>query len=185
MKLRFVVPLLAFLALVVFLGVGLNRNPREVPSPLIDKPAPAFNAQVLGQTEQRLQSEQLRGQVWVFNVWASWCAPCREEHPQLLALQRAGVATLVGLNYKDKATDAQRMLYREGNPFDVNVVDADGRIGIAYGVYGVPETYVVDAAGLIRLKHTGPMTREDLQNKLLPLIARLKAQAPKVEGKPS
>jgi cytochrome c biogenesis protein CcmG/thiol:disulfide interchange protein DsbE len=118
----------------------------------------------------------------VFNVWASWCAPCREEHPQLLALQRAGVVKLVGLNYKDKTTDAQRMLYREGDPFDVTVVDADGRIGIAYGVYGVPETYVVDAAGLIRMKHTGPMTVQDLQDKLLPLIARLKAQAEKAKA---
>jgi len=182
MKLRFLLPLLAFLALVIFLGVGLNRNPREVPSPLIDQPAPAFNASVLGKPEQFLQSEQLRGQVWVFNVWASWCAPCREEHPQLLSLQRAGVVKLVGLNYKDKTTDAQRMLYREGDPFDVTVVDADGRIGIAYGVYGVPETYVVDAAGLIRMKHTGPMTVQDLQDKLLPLIAGLKAEAGKAKA---
>ena len=177
MKLRFILPLLAFLALVVFLGVGLNRNPREVPSPLIDKPAPAFSAPVLGQPDQVFQSQQLLGQVWVFNVWASWCAPCREEHPQLLALQRAGVVKLVGLNYKDKSADAQRMLYREGDPFDVTVVDADARIGIAYGVYGVPETYVVDAAGLIRMKHIGPMNAQDLQDKLLPLIARLKAEA--------
>jgi cytochrome c biogenesis protein CcmG/thiol:disulfide interchange protein DsbE len=174
MKLRFLLPLLLFLVLVVFLGVGLQRDPREVPSPLIGQSAPAFTAPTLDRPDRVFASQDLLGHVWVFNVWASWCAPCRQEHPQLMALQRAGVARLVGLNYKDKPQDAQRMLLRDGDPFDVNVIDTDGKVGINYGVYGVPETYVVDAKGVIQLKHTGPITPADLEKKILPLIARLK-----------
>ena len=185
MKAKYLIPLAVFLVLVGFLAAGLKLNPREVPSPLIGQPAPAFTAPYLLETSQSNSAQngaqgaptftpqELRGKVWVMNVWASWCAPCREEHPLLMALQRQNVAPLVGLNYKDQAAQALSLLERFGNPYSVSITDKDGRIGIDYGVYGVPETYVVDKQGVIRLKHTGALTANDLQRKLLPLIAEL------------
>ena len=160
--LRFLIPLAVFLALVVFLGKGLDLNPREVPSPLIGKPAPAFALPRLGDAGGTLKRDELLGRVWVLNVWASWCVPCRAEHPLLVELARKRVAPLYGLNYKDKADTAQAFLRQLGDPYTATVVDADGRVGIDYGVYGVPETFVIDKAGVIRHKHVGPLTPEAL-----------------------
>jgi len=191
MKAKYLLPLAVFLVLVGFLAAGLKLNPREVPSPLIGRAAPAFTAPYLidpavidladkPNAEARKElapkeftPQELMGKVWVMNVWASWCAPCREEHPLLLALQRQKVAPMVGLNYKDQAAQALSMLQRYGNPYSVSITDTDGRIGMDYGVYGVPETYVVDKQGVIRLKHTGALTADVVQRKLLPLIAEL------------
>ena len=186
MKGKYLLPLAVFLVLVGFLAAGLKLNPREVPSPLIGRAAPAFTAPYLIDPAVKPNAEahkelapkeftpqELLGKVWVMNVWASWCAPCREEHPLLLALQRQQVAPMVGLNYKDQAAQALSLLQRYGNPYSVSITDMDGRIGMDYGVYGVPETYVVDKQGVIRLKHTGALTADDVQRKLLPLIAEL------------
>ena len=191
MKAKYLLPLAVFLVLVGFLAAGLKLNPREVPSPLIGRAAPAFTAPYLidpaglepaakPNAEARKElapkeftPQELLGKVWVMNVWASWCAPCREEHPLLLALQRQQVAPMVGLNYKDQAAQALSLLQRYGNPYSVSITDMDGRIGMDYGVYGVPETYVVDKQGVIRLKHTGALPADDVPRKLLPLIAEL------------
>ena len=170
---RYLLPLGVFIALVLLLGVGLSLNPREVPSPLIGKPAPAFQLPQLHQPEQSLSSRELQGKVWVLNVWASWCAACRDEHPVLTDLARSGIAPVYGLNYKDKRDDAIAWLKRYGDPYAASVVDADGRIGIDYGVYGVPETYVIDKQGVIRYKRIGPVTPAILKDKIVPLITEL------------
>ena len=164
--------IIAFFALVALLAIGLTRNPREVPSPLIDKPAPAFDLPRLAK-EGRFSPAEMRGKVWLFNVWASWCVSCREEHPILVEFAKTRRAPLIGLNYKDPRDDALKWLARYGDPYDFSVVDADGRIGIDYGVYGVPETYVIDRAGVIRYKQIGPVTPDVLAKKILPLIEEL------------
>ena len=184
----------AFIALVVLLAVGLNLNPREVPSPLVGKPAPAFRLAVLGQEGQTMGPEDMKGKVWLLNVWASWCVSCREEHPVLVDFARRGNGTpIVGLNYKelrgDGAIDMRRVpteqevplslqrasewLRAHGDPYLLTVMDIDGRVGIDYGVYGVPETYVIDKTGIIRMKHTGPVSPQILNDKILPLVAEL------------
>ncbi|MCA1938866.1 MAG: DsbE family thiol:disulfide interchange protein [Dechloromonas sp.] len=184
----------AFIALVVLLAVGLNLNPRDVPSPLVGKPAPAFRLAVLGQEGQTMGPEDLKGKVWLFNVWASWCVSCRQEHPVLVDFARRGNGTpIVGLNYKelrgDGAIDMRRVpaeqevplalerasgwLKTHGDPYLLTVMDIDGRVGIDYGVYGVPETYVIDKTGVIRMKHTGPISPQILNEKILPLVAEL------------
>ena len=170
---RFLLPLGIFIALVVMLGVGLSLNPREVPSPLIGKPAPEFKLPHLQQPEKSFSPGEARGKVWVLNVWASWCAPCRDEHPLMTALARSGIAPVYGLNYKDKREDAIRWLKQYGDPYAASVSDIDGRVGIDYGVYGVPETYVIDKKGVIRYKRVGPVTPEILKEKIAPLIAEL------------
>ncbi|HEX5612546.1 MAG TPA: DsbE family thiol:disulfide interchange protein [Burkholderiales bacterium] len=164
--------LAGFLALVALLFAGLYLNPREVPSPLVGKPAPAFELPRLA-TNERFSPAEMRGKVWLLNVWASWCVTCREEHPVLIDFAKTKRAPLVGLNYKDQRDDALKWLNRFGDPYAFSVVDADGRIGIDYGVYGVPETYVIDRAGVIRFKQIGPVTPELLKGKILPLIAEL------------
>jgi cytochrome c biogenesis protein CcmG/thiol:disulfide interchange protein DsbE len=174
MKAKFLVPLLLFVVLVGFLAVGLNRDPHEVPSPLINKPAPAFEVEQLSQAKKTFSPASMKGQVWVFNVWASWCVACREEHPVLLEFAKSGQAPLIGLDYKDKRDDALAMLERLGNPYVLSAFDANGRVGIDYGVYGVPETYVIDQNGIIRFKQIGPLTPEILNQKIYPLIADLK-----------
>ena len=161
-----------FFALVILLAVGLKRDPRVVPSPLIDKPAPAFELPRLGSAE-RFSPREMLGKVWLLNVWASWCVTCREEHPVLVDLAATKRVPLVGLNYKDQRDDALKWLARYGDPYQFSVVDADGRIGIDYGVYGVPETYVIDRAGVIRFKQIGPVTPELVKGKILPMIAEL------------
>ncbi|WP_350282873.1 DsbE family thiol:disulfide interchange protein [Nitrosomonas sp.] len=171
---RFLLPLVAFVILVIFLGVGLTLNPRQVPSPLVDKPAPAFRLQQLYDTSKTLSSEENLGKVWMLNVWASWCVACRDEHPILVELSKLGIVPIYGLNYKDQRDTAMQWLKQFGNPYEMSIVDADGKVGIDYGVYGVPETYVIDKQGIIRYKHIGPVTVESLKNKILPLIQELK-----------
>jgi cytochrome c biogenesis protein CcmG/thiol:disulfide interchange protein DsbE len=161
--------------LVVFLAIGLKLNPREVPSPLIDKPAPAFQLARLDDPAQSVRLEDLRGQVWLLNVWASWCVACLQEHPLLVEFSRSGSVPIYGLNYKDKPDAAAAWLGKHGNPYTLSIVDADGRVGIDYGVYGVPETFVIDKQGVIRYKHIGPVTPEVLNDKIIPLVRALQA----------
>ena len=162
-----------FGALVVLLAVGLTLNPREVPSPLIGKAAPPFSLPLLQQPEKSFASKEMLGKVWILNVWASWCGPCIEEHPIITLAAKTLPAPVVGLNYKDSRSDALPWLKRHGDPFFLTVFDATGRIGIDYGVYGVPETYVIDKKGIIRYKRIGPMTPEILDKKVAPLVQEL------------
>jgi cytochrome c biogenesis protein CcmG/thiol:disulfide interchange protein DsbE len=170
---RFLIPLGIFIVLVGFLAAGLQLNPREVPSPLIDKPAPPFILPELADPQRRLSQKDLLGQVWILNVWASWCVSCREEHPVLVELAKSKQVPVYGLNYKDKRDDALEWLTKFGNPYALSIMDTDGRIGIDYGVYGVPETYVIDKQGVIRYKRIGPVDREILDAKILPLVRKL------------
>ncbi|PWB58428.1 MAG: DsbE family thiol:disulfide interchange protein [Nitrosomonadales bacterium] len=170
---RFLIPLGIFIVLVIFLGIGLKLNPREVPSPLIGKPAPDFRLALLSDPSRQMSPADLRGKVWLFNVWASWCGSCRQEHDLLLSLARQGSLPVYGMDYKDQPGDAQAVLARFGNPYVETFIDLDGRAAIDYGVYGVPETYLIDKNGTIRYKHTGPLTREVLDGKILPLAKEL------------
>jgi cytochrome c biogenesis protein CcmG/thiol:disulfide interchange protein DsbE len=174
MKAKFLIPLLLFVILVGFLAVGLSRDPQAIPSPLIGKQAPAFEVPQLADPKKMFSPESMRGQTWILNVWASWCVACREEHPVLVELGKLQVAPIIGLDYKDKREDAMTMLSLQGNPYLLSAFDANGRVGIDYGVYGVPETYVIDQAGVIRFKHIGPITMAVLNQKILPLLAKLK-----------
>jgi cytochrome c biogenesis protein CcmG/thiol:disulfide interchange protein DsbE len=169
----FLLPLFAFVALAAFLLRGLWLNPREVPSPLIGKPAPQFERPKLATPGESLSNKDLLGQVWILNVWASWCAPCREEHPVWNEFARKKQVALVGLNYKDQDDAASKWLRELGNPYTVSIADRDGRVGIDFGVYGVPETFVIDRAGVIRFKHIGAMTQRVLETKIVPLVQEL------------
>ncbi len=171
---RFAIPLGMFVVLIGFLAVGLAHDPREVPSPLINKPAPVFQLAQLHEPTKTFSAQQMRGKVWLLNVWASWCVSCRDEHPVLVDLSRRGVIPILGLNYKDKGEEATAWLKQFGNPYELSVVDADGRIGIDYGVYGVPETYLIDAEGVIRYKQIGPLTMAILEQKVPPLAKALR-----------
>ena len=173
-SLRFVLPLGIFAVLAGFLFVGLGLNPREVPSPFIGKPAPSFQLTQLAQPEQKFSPQQMQGQVWLLNVWASWCVACRIEHPLLVDLAKKDVIPIIGLNYKDKPDAALGWLGRFGDPYKLSIVDPDGRVGIDYGVYGVPETFVIDKAGVIRFKQIGPITEDAWRNKILPLVQQLR-----------
>ncbi|MBL8413710.1 MAG: DsbE family thiol:disulfide interchange protein [Propionivibrio sp.] len=190
---RFLWPLIGFAVLVVLLAVGLNLNPRDVPSPLVGKPAPLFSLARLDAPEQNFSPQDMLGKVWLLNVWSTWCVSCRQEHPVLVDMVKNNRVTLVGLNYKevrgDGGLDADKLdaaaerklalersnawLKQHGNPYRLSVLDLDGRVGIDYGVYGVPETYLIDKAGIIRMKHTGPISRDDFSGKILPLLAEL------------
>ena len=170
---RFILPFVVFVILAVFLFVGLGLNPREVPSPLVGKPAPAFTLPQLHAPDKQFSPQDMKGKVWLLNVWASWCVSCVEEHPVLLELARQNIVPIYGLDYKDKTADAMAWLNRGGNPYVLTVSDRDGRIGIDYGVYGVPETYVIDKQGIIQYKQIGPVTPQNLREKILPLVAEL------------
>lgn len=170
---RFILPLVIFLVLAAFLYVGLGLDPREVPSPLIDKPAPAFTLPQLHDTSKKFSPEEMKGKVWMLNVWSSWCVSCKEEHPVLLSLSQQNIVPIYGLDYKDKREDALMWLNQGGDPYTLSAMDRDGRIGIDYGVYGVPETYVIDKQGVIRYKQIGPVTHQNLREKILPLVAEL------------
>ena len=175
--LKFIIPLILFVVLAVFLALGLKGKPGEIPSPLVNKPAPAFSAPKLNAPNEKLSPADLKGKVWLFNVWASWCVSCRAEHPIINQLAQQQEAIIVGLNYKDDPDAAKKWLETLGNPYNDSVMDADGRIGIDWGVYGVPETFVMDKQGMVRYKHTGPVTEDDVQQIFLPLIAKLQAES--------
>lgn len=170
---RFLVPFIIFLSLLVFLGIGLRLNPRDVPSPLVGKPAPAFSLARLHAPGKQVSTQGFAGQVWILNVWASWCVACQQEHPVLMGLAKTAGVPMVGLNYKDKREEGIAWLGRHGDPYTVSAFDHDGRVGIDYGVYGVPETYVIDKHGTIRYKFTGPLTSQAVNQQLLPLIKEL------------
>jgi cytochrome c biogenesis protein CcmG, thiol:disulfide interchange protein DsbE len=172
MKLKFLIPLAMFAILVGFLAVGLNRDPREVPSPLVNKAAPAFNVAQLAAADKNFSPADLKGQVWMLNVWASWCVACRVEHPLLVEFGKSHAVPLIGLDYKDQRADAMKFLTTHGNPYDLSAFDNDGRVGIDYGVYGVPETFVVDQRGVIIHKHVGPLTPEVLALEIAPLLRK-------------
>jgi cytochrome c biogenesis protein CcmG/thiol:disulfide interchange protein DsbE len=172
-SLRFILPLALFVVLVGFLAVGLKLDPREVPSPLIGKPAPAFALTRLDNADQTIRREDMLGKVWMLNVWASWCAACREEHPHLVAFAKTKAMPILGLNYKDTRKDGLGWLARFGDPYDASLFDVDGRVGIEFGVYGVPETFVIDKQGVIRFKQIGPITPDILQTRVVPLLKEL------------
>jgi len=174
---KFAIPLVLFAVLTGFLAAGLWRDPHLVPSPLIDRPAPAFRLARLDEPDRAFSPDAMRGKVWLLNTWSSWCVSCRTEHPLLLALAQAGVVPIYGLNYKDERADALAWLNEMGNPYVLNVQDSDGRVGIDYGVYGVPETYLIDQDGVIRYKQIGPVTLDSLENTILPMVQRLNRES--------
>lgn len=173
--LRFLLPLFVFLAIAGFLLKGLWLDPREIPSPLIDKPAPDFRLQSLEDPTRQLERKDMLGKVWLLNAWASWCVACREEHPVLVQFARSAAVPIVGLNYKDTRVDGMRWLAQFGNPYVMSLYDEAGRVGIDFGVYAVPETFLIDKQGVVRFKQIGPVTPELLREKILPLIQHLNA----------
>ena len=170
---RYLIPLVLFLGLIVFLAIGLTRDPHEVPSPLINKPAPTFTLAQLADPSKTFSAEEMRGKVWLLNVWATWCVVCREEHPMLLEIERSGEVPIYGLDTKDKREDALAWLQELGDPYVLSVSDLDGRVGIDYGVYGAPETFLIDKNGVIRFKRIGPITPDVWQKEMLPLVKEL------------
>jgi cytochrome c biogenesis protein CcmG, thiol:disulfide interchange protein DsbE len=170
---RYLIPLALFMGLVAFLAIGLGRDPHEVPSPLINKPAPQFHLAQLHAPDKTFSSEEMRGKVWLLNVWASWCVSCRDEHPVLVQLSRNGAVPIYGLNWKDRREDALSWLNELGNPYVLSASDVEGRIAIDYGVYGAPETYLIDKNGVIRYKQIGPIDQNTLDKKILPLFNEL------------
>jgi len=193
MKKVFLLPLVLFLGLVIFLAVGLQRDPKEIPSPLVGKAAPAFKLFTLAPNGQTFEPKDMQGRVWILNVWATWCVGCQVEHPLLVEFSKQKNVPIVGLNYKeiqpqdeppgvmmtpeDKLVLArqrsEKWLLERGNPYVVTAFDMDGRVGIDYGVYGIPETYVIDQKGVIRYKLVGTMTPEILLKKIVPLVTEL------------
>ena len=171
--LRYLIPLAIFLVLVVFLAIGLGRDPHEVPSPLINKAAPTFRLPQLKEPNKNFSAEDMRGKVWVLNVWASWCVSCRDEHPLLIEYAKTGAVPIYGLNWKDKSEDAVAWLNELGDPYVLSASDFDGRVAIDYGVYGAPETYLIDQSGTIRFKQIGPLTPDVWRDKFLPLVQQL------------
>ena len=173
---RYLLPLAGFIVLAGFLAAGLKLDPKEIPSPLINKPVPVFSVPTLFDSDQSIGTEQLKGQVWLLNVWASWCVACRQEHPLLNELAGQDVLPIVGLNYKDQRDDAINWLGELGNPYTIIAHDLKGNVGIDFGVYGVPESFLIDKKGQIRYKQIGPFTQESIQQTLLPLINTLQEE---------
>jgi cytochrome c biogenesis protein CcmG/thiol:disulfide interchange protein DsbE len=173
---RFLLPLAIFVVMVGFLAVGLTLNPREVPSPLVGKAAPDFSLPQLHESDKIFSPKELAGKVWLLNFWASWCNGCKEEHPVLMQMAKSGEVPIYGVDYKDTREEALTWLRRWGNPYPLVAVDESGRVGINYGVYGVPETYVIDKAGKIRYKQIGPVDQDILEKKILPLVRELQNQ---------
>ncbi|HSN22168.1 MAG TPA: DsbE family thiol:disulfide interchange protein [Usitatibacter sp.] len=171
--LKYGIPLVVFALLVGFFAIGLTRDPREVPSPLIGKPAPQFKLTELSAPDRTFTPESMRGKVWLLNVWASWCVSCRVEHPVLLDMSRKKLVPIVGLDYKDQRIDGMKWLTTHGDPYLLSAYDDEGKVGIDYGVYGAPETFVIDKQGVIRYKQIGPITPEALEQTIIPLIAKL------------
>ena len=173
---RFILPFVLFVILAGFLYVGLGLNPHEVPSPLVGKAAPAFTLPQLDDPAKQFSSRDMKGKVWMLNVWASWCAACKDEHPLLMKLANQNIVPIYGMDYKDKREDGMAVLHRSGNPYALVISDAEGRVGIDYGVYGLPEPYVIDKQGIIRHKQIGAVTPKVLNEKILPLIKELQAK---------
>ena len=179
MKRILLLPLALFLALVAFLLIGLRRDPHEVPSPLINKPAPSFKLPQLDEASKTFSPQDMRGKVWLLNFWGTWCIACREEHPMLLEYAKANVIPIYGVDYKysndtsDERASAVQFLAESGNPYTLTLYDADGRISIDYGVYGAPESFLIDRNGVIRFKQIGPITPDVWQNKIVPLAKQL------------
>ena len=182
-RVAFLLPVAAFIGLVVAFALGLGHDPKLVPSPLIGKPVPVFDLPPVKGRKLGLSSRDLQGEVSLVNVFASWCVACREEHPLLMQLKAEKILPVHGLDYKDKPDDAARWLDERGDPYTRTGADRDGAVAINWGVYGVPETFVVDRSGIIAYKQIGPITREILDRTLLPLIARLQAGAARVGGR--
>jgi len=181
-KVFFLVPAALFAVLLVAFAIGLKHDPHLLPSALIDRPVPHFSLPGLYKPAGGLSRDDLGGQVTLVNFFASWCAPCREEHDKLMVLaQRPGIR-LDGIAYKDKPEDSRAFLDLLGDPYGRVGVDRSGRTAIDFGVYGVPETYIVDASGRIRYRHVGPLTAEDVKEKILPLIERLAEAVPAPSG---
>ncbi len=174
--LKFLIPLALFAGIAWFLLKGLDNDPRKLPSPLIGKPAPTDSLPTLADPSQRWSPEQMRGQVWVLNVWGSWCAGCKVEHPLLGVFSTKGAVPIVGMAWKDDPAASKAWLERLGDPYKINVMDRDGRAAIDWGVYGAPETFVIDKTGVIRDKHIGPLTAKAIDERLVPLVQKLQAQ---------
>ena len=172
-SLLYLLPVALFFLLVIFLARGLFLNPGMVPSPLLNKSAPEFSLPQLYEESQMVSVEEKLGKPWLLNVWASWCVACREEHEVLKQLVRYPGIDLVGLNYKDQPADAKQWLQRWGNPYTTIATDVDGRTGIDWGVYGVPETFIIDSSGIIRYKHIGPIKVKDLSETIIPLMQQM------------
>ena len=170
---KFLIPIVLFALLGVLLGYGLRLDPHKIPSPLVDKPLPIFSLPTLENPKKLITNADLRGRVVMVNVWASWCVACKQEHPVLLELARSKQIPIIGLNYKDTRADASKILETEGNPYDTVIVDASGRTGIDWGVYGVPESFILDKQGVIRYKQIGPITPEVWEKTLWPRIQEL------------
>ena len=171
---RYLIPLGLFLVLIVFLAIGLTRDPSKLPSALLNQPAPTFRLPQLKDPDKTFSAEDMRGKVWMLNVWASWCVECRYEHPDLFKYSKT--VPVYGLNYKDKPEDALSWLGELGDPYVLSVSDLEGRVGMDYGVYGAPETYLIDKGGTIRFKHVGVVTQEVWSRNFLPLIQELNRQ---------
>ncbi|WP_455210082.1 DsbE family thiol:disulfide interchange protein [Kaarinaea lacus] len=179
-NIRFLIPLIIFIVVAAFLYKGLSLNPREVPSPFINKPAPDFALQKLDNMSEQFSNKDMLGKVWLLNVWASWCVACRQEHPLLVQMSRRGEVPIYGLNYKDAPTQARQWLKQHGNPYELSAVDYQGNVGIDYGVYGVPETFVIDKRGIIRHKVIGPISFGILNDCVMPLVKLLEQEDPQV-----
>jgi cytochrome c biogenesis protein CcmG/thiol:disulfide interchange protein DsbE len=176
---KYLIPLVLFIGLVVFLAIGLRRDPHEIPSPLINKPTPAFNLPQLKDPTKTFSAAEMRGKVWILNVWASWCVSCRDEHPLLVEYAKTKAVPIYGLNWKDQREDALAWLDELGDPYVVSAADIDGRVAIDYGVYGAPETYVIDQGGTIRFKQIGAVTPDVWNGQILPLVQELNRQGSK------
>lgn len=170
----FLLPVFAFVGLAVALGWGLTRDPRILPSALIDEPVPEFDLPAVKGRTRGLATADLKGEVSLVNIFASWCVPCRAEHPLLVELNRRGIVPIHGLNYKDRPDDASDWLDQLGDPYTRTGADVDGRVGIDWGVYGVPETFIIGRDGRIAYKHVGPLTVETVEDVLLPIVESLK-----------
>lgn len=173
-RLRLILPFAIFVAIAVLLGIGLTLDSDRVPSPLIGKAVPAFSLPAVHDAEYTVEPGDFTGQPWLLNVWATWCVSCRAEHGVLMEAAHRHGATIVGLDYKDERSDAIRWLQERGDPYVISAYDPEGRVGLDLGVYGVPETYVIDAAGIIRYKHIGPVSPAQLEEEILPLLSELR-----------
>ena len=180
---RYSIPLTVFILILIVLGLGLNIDPRRVPSPLIGKPLPEFSLPTVADAQTILTASDLHGQVVLLNIWASWCVACRTEHPILLKLTQEKGKRIYGVNYKDERGKALEWLQQYGNPYLESVFDENGRTGIELGVYGVPETFVLDKDGIIRYKHIGPITQQAMKEIIMPLLIHLEESKPmRVKG---